>query len=99
MKSTATDDHHRHHLASRNPAGSHPPDPVPQTLGGSLAAGDVSLRLARVSYQLSAPTVVHDPTRRRFPRPVRMILRMALRIVGANDFMDLSTARGHGAAS
>jgi hypothetical protein len=43
MKSTATDDHHRHPLASRNPAGSHPPDPVPQTLGGSLAAGGCEL--------------------------------------------------------
>jgi hypothetical protein len=46
-------------------------------------------------YQLSAPTIVHDPTRRRFPLPVRMILW----IVGANDFMQLSTSHTHGVAS
>src|ERR1700682_4448028 len=45
-----------------------------------LAAGGCQLETRRLLYQLSAPTIVHDPTRRRFPLPVRMILL----IVGAN---------------
>jgi len=36
MRSMATDDRHMGHLASGNPAGPHPSDPLPQTLGGSL---------------------------------------------------------------
>jgi len=55
-----------------------------------LAAGGCELETRRVSYQLSAPTIVHDPTRRRFPVPVRIVLRL----IGANDFMQLSAARG-----
>jgi deazaflavin-dependent oxidoreductase (nitroreductase family) len=50
-----------------------------------LAAGGGQLETRHVLYQLSAPTIVHDPTRRRFPPLVRMILG----IVGANDFMQL----------
>src|SRR6202011_6300304 len=38
-----------------------------------LSAAGCQLETRRVFYQLSAPTVVHDPTRRRFPLPVRMI--------------------------
>jgi deazaflavin-dependent oxidoreductase (nitroreductase family) len=53
-----------------------------------LAAGACQLETRRMVYQLSAPTIVHDPTRRRFPLPVRMILRL----IGANDFMHLSTS-------
>jgi RecB family endonuclease NucS len=49
----------------------------------------------RVVYHLSAPTIVHDPTRRRFPVPVRVILR----IVGANDLLQLSTSHTHCATS
>lgn len=49
------------------------------------SAGGCQLETRRVLYQLSAPTVVHDPTRRRFPLPVRTILG----IIGANDFMQL----------
>jgi deazaflavin-dependent oxidoreductase (nitroreductase family) len=52
-----------------------------------LAAGGCQLETRRVLYQLSEPTIVHDPTRRRFPRFVRTILG----IIGANDFMQLST--------
>jgi len=51
-----------------------------------LAAGGCELRTRGKRYQLSAPHVVHDPTRRRFPIPVRV----ALRIVGADEYMDLS---------
>src|ERR1700694_838102 len=48
-----------------------------------VADGGCQLETRRVLYQLSAPTIVHDPTRRRFPPLVRMILRL----IGANDFM------------
>ncbi|MGB7600240.1 MAG: nitroreductase family deazaflavin-dependent oxidoreductase [Candidatus Sulfotelmatobacter sp.] len=51
-----------------------------------LAAGHAQLETRRVKYELSTPTIVHDPTRRRFPLPVRTILG----IIGANDFMHLS---------
>jgi deazaflavin-dependent oxidoreductase (nitroreductase family) len=57
-----------------------------------LAAGACQLKTRGVSYQLSAPTIVHDPTRRRFPFPVRMILGL----IGANDFMQLSSSRAQG---
>jgi hypothetical protein len=59
---------------------------------GRLA--DVSLRRG-VRYQLVAPTIVHDSTRRRFPFPVWIVLGL----IGANDFMQLSISRGQGAAS
>jgi deazaflavin-dependent oxidoreductase (nitroreductase family) len=54
-----------------------------------IAAGGCKLETRRVLYQLSAPTVVHDPTRRRFPIPVRIVLRL----IGADDFMQLSTSQ------
>ena len=59
-----------------------------------LAARGCQLETRRVLYQLSAPTIVHDPTRRRFPHVVRMILG----IIGANDFMQLSTSHAKGVA-
>src|ERR1700722_4288185 len=36
-----------------------------------IAAGTCGLYARRLLYQLSAPTIVHDPTRRRFPLVVR----------------------------
>src|SRR6266851_9937685 len=39
-----------------------------------VSAGACQLDTRGVQYQLSAPTIVHDPTRRRFPLFVRMIL-------------------------
>jgi deazaflavin-dependent oxidoreductase (nitroreductase family) len=54
-----------------------------------LADGGCVLETRGVQYKLSAPTIVHDPTRRRFPVPVRI----ALRLIGANDFMQLSVSR------
>ena len=48
--------------------------------------------IALPEYQLSAPTIVHDPTRRQFPIPVRIVLRL----IGANDFMQLSTSHAEG---
>lgn len=51
-----------------------------------LAAGGCELETRGKKYQLSAPKVVRDPTRRRFPIPVRLVLR----IVGADEYMELS---------
>ena len=51
-----------------------------------LAAGGCELKTRGKKYQLSAPNVVHDPTRRRFPIPVRLVLR----IVGADKYMELA---------
>ena len=51
-----------------------------------LAAGGCQLETRGARYQLTAPTIVHDPTRQRFPLPVRVILGL----VGANDLMQLS---------
>jgi hypothetical protein len=36
-------------------------------------------------YRLSAPKVVRDPTRRRFPIPVRLVLTL----VGADEYMEM----------
>ncbi len=51
-----------------------------------LAAGGCELKTRGKKYQLSAPKVVRDPTRKRFPFPVRLVLRT----VGANEYMVLS---------
>src|ERR1700726_4808686 len=48
-----------------------------------LATGGCELRTRGKRYELSAPHVVHDPTRRRFPIPVRLVLRT----VGADEYM------------
>jgi deazaflavin-dependent oxidoreductase (nitroreductase family) len=53
-----------------------------------VAAGACKLETRGVQYQLSSPTIVHDPTRQRFPIPVRSVLWL----IGANDFMQLSTS-------
>jgi deazaflavin-dependent oxidoreductase (nitroreductase family) len=60
-----------------------------------LAASGCELETRGVRYQLFAPAIVHDPTRRRFPLPVRIVLRL----IGATDFMQLSTSRGQGVTS
>jgi deazaflavin-dependent oxidoreductase (nitroreductase family) len=54
-----------------------------------IAAGACQLETRGVLYQLSAPTIVHDPARRRFP----LFVRTVLGLIGANDFMQLSTSR------
>jgi hypothetical protein len=53
-----------------------------------VAAGSCQLETRSLLYQLSAPTIVHDPTRRRF----RLLVRTVLGLIGANDFMQLSTS-------
>src|SRR5947199_3988378 len=54
-----------------------------------LAAGGCELETRGVRCQLSAPTIMHDPTRRRFPFPVGVIFGF----VGANDFMQFSASQ------
>jgi deazaflavin-dependent oxidoreductase (nitroreductase family) len=51
-----------------------------------LAAEGCELKTRGKKYRLSAPKVVRDPTRQRFPIPVRGVLR----IVGADEYMELS---------
>src|SRR5262249_15493301 len=51
-----------------------------------LAAGGCELKTRGKKYQLSTPQVMRDPTRVRFPFPARTVLR----IVGANEYMELS---------
>lgn len=60
-----------------------------------MAAGECELKTRRLRYRLSAPTIVHDPTRRRFPLPVRIVLRL----IGANEFMQLSISHPPGVTS
>ena len=52
-----------------------------------LAAGGCELNTRGIRYKLSNPTVVRDPTRRRFPFPVRVVLKL----VGADEYMELSS--------
>ena len=51
-----------------------------------LAAGGCELKTRGEKYQLSSPKVVRDPTRRRFPIPMRVVLR----IVGVDEYMELT---------
>jgi deazaflavin-dependent oxidoreductase (nitroreductase family) len=51
-----------------------------------LVAGGCQLKTRGREYRLSAPKVVRDPTRRGFPIPVRLVLRL----VGADEYMELS---------
>jgi deazaflavin-dependent oxidoreductase (nitroreductase family) len=52
-----------------------------------FAEGGCELKTRGKTYQLSAPNVVRDPTRRRFPFPVRIVLK----IVGADEYIEFST--------
>src|SRR5437763_2414373 len=54
-----------------------------------LAAGGCELRTVGKTYHLSAPKVVRDQSRQRFPIPVRIVLN----VVGADKYMELSTSR------
>lgn len=57
-----------------------------------LAAGGCQLETRRVAYQLSAPVIVHDPSRRRFP----LVVRIVLGLIAANDLLQLSTSYVNG---
>jgi deazaflavin-dependent oxidoreductase (nitroreductase family) len=54
-----------------------------------VSAGSGQLETRGVQYRLATPTIVHDPTRRQFPVLVRIILRL----IGADDFLRLSTSQ------
>lgn len=51
-----------------------------------LAAGGCEFKTVGKHYQLFSPKVVHDPSRQRFPIPVRLVLR----VVGADEYLELS---------
>jgi hypothetical protein len=51
-----------------------------------LAASGCELETRAKKYQLSRASVVRDPSRRRFPIPVQVVLR----VVGADEYMELS---------
>lgn len=60
-----------------------------------IASGGCELETRGMQYQVSAPTIGHDPRRRRFP----VFVRIVLWLIGANDFMQLSAARTHSVTS
>ncbi len=51
-----------------------------------LAAGGCELKTRGKKYRLAVPNVVRDPTRRRFPIPVRLVLKL----VAADEYMELA---------
>ena len=53
-----------------------------------LAAGGAELKTRGRIYQLSSPSIEHDPSRHKFPLPVRLVLRL----VGADEYMELKTS-------
>jgi deazaflavin-dependent oxidoreductase (nitroreductase family) len=63
--------------------------PNRQWVQNVLAAGTADLETRRTKYRLFAPKVVHDPTRHRFP----LVVRIVLRILGATDFLQVSSTR------
>ena len=60
-----------------------------------LAAGGCELRTRGNRYELSAPHVVHDPTRRRFPIPVRVVLKMTNTAQEPNSSVDTPSRIGN----
>ena len=61
--------------------------PNSQWVQNVVAAGAAELETRRTKYRLSAPTLVHDPSRERFP----LIVRIALRILGADHLLHVSS--------
>jgi len=62
--------------------------PNSQWVQNVLAAGHAELETRRTYYHLSAPQVVHDPSRRNFP----LIVNVALHILGAEYFLRCSVS-------
>jgi deazaflavin-dependent oxidoreductase (nitroreductase family) len=54
-----------------------------------LAAGSCELETRGVTYQMCCPTLVHDPSRIRFP----ILVRVVLGLIGANDYLALKFQR------
>jgi deazaflavin-dependent oxidoreductase (nitroreductase family) len=57
-----------------------------------VAAGACELETRRVLYRLSSPVIVQDASHRRFP----IVVRVVLRLIAANDYLQLSTSRADG---
>jgi deazaflavin-dependent oxidoreductase (nitroreductase family) len=53
-----------------------------------IAAEGCEVLTRGVSYQLSSPVIVHDPSRKKFP----IFVRLALRVIGAKDYMQLTVS-------
>ena len=51
-----------------------------------IAGGGCELMTLGKNYHLSSPRIVHDPSRQRFPIPVRLVLML----VGADEYIELS---------
>lgn len=60
-----------------------------------IAAGGCRLETRHALYELDAPIIAHDPSRRRFPLAVRIVLGL----IAANDFLQLSISHGRNVAS
>lgn len=58
-----------------------------------LAAGECELKTVGKSYHLYSPKVVHDPSRRRFP----IIVRIVLTLIAADEYLELSTSSNEAA--
>jgi deazaflavin-dependent oxidoreductase (nitroreductase family) len=54
-----------------------------------LAAGQCQMETGRVSYRLFCPVLVHDPSRRRFP----LVVRLVLGLIEANHCLELRRVR------
>jgi deazaflavin-dependent oxidoreductase (nitroreductase family) len=54
-----------------------------------IAAGQCELETGGRVYRCTAPVIIHDPSRRRFPWPIRV----GLWIAGRADYLQLSIAR------
>ena len=51
-----------------------------------LYAGRCQIEVRRICYQVSEAVIMHDPSNRHFPLPVRLVLRL----IAADDFLQLS---------
>lgn len=60
-----------------------------------LAAGGCQLEARRIRFRLCTPILVHDPSRKRFPLLVRLILGS----IDANYYLQLSISDANGVAS
>jgi deazaflavin-dependent oxidoreductase (nitroreductase family) len=62
--------------------------PESQWVQNILASGRADLETRHTRYSISSPLLVHDPTRKNFSLPVRIILG----ILGAHDFLQVSAS-------
>jgi deazaflavin-dependent oxidoreductase (nitroreductase family) len=55
-----------------------------------LADGGCELETRRGQYHCTDPIIIHDPTRKRFP----LLVRIVLGLINANDFLQLENCHG-----